>query len=139
LTTAWPHERLIRAVCERVGGLSRLVRAAVAAVDLRGVYRPTPKFGPYLRVAFPAGPPGSGEGTAEQRAFARAIADRDELWDGTYYGVAEMFDAAAVPSARRVAAAGRAADRRHQLRVRAAGRLRDPCGGATPTHGCTWM
>jgi hypothetical protein len=72
----------------------------VAAVDLRGVHRPTPKFGPYLRVAFPDGPPGSGEGTAEQRAFARAIADRDELWDGTYRGVAEMFDATALPTQR---------------------------------------
>jgi len=98
---AWPHETLIRRVCDRVGDFSRLVRAAVAAVDLRGVHRPTPQFEPFLSLAFPVGVPTRGsECTAEQRAFARAIADRDELWDGTYRGVGEMFAAAALPTAR---------------------------------------
>ena len=97
---AWPHETLIHTACERVDDFSRLVQAAVAAVDLRAVHRPTPQFGPYLRIAFADGPPPSGECTPEQRAFAHAIADRDELWDGTYHRVGETFAAAALPTTR---------------------------------------
>jgi hypothetical protein len=92
----WPHQFLIRTVCERVADFERLLTGAIAAVDLRGPYRPVPEFGPYLRRAFPPG----GDVTAHQRAFARAIARREELWDGTYHDVAEMFAAAGLPADR---------------------------------------
>lgn len=86
---------LIRTVCERVADFRRLVLASVAAVHLRGPYRPEPEFGPYLSVAFPTGLPATL--TRHQQAFARAIAERDELWDGTCHRVAEMFAAVDLP------------------------------------------
>ncbi|WP_027341524.1 hypothetical protein [Hamadaea tsunoensis] len=93
----WPYRVLIRTVCERVGDFPRLLSAALAAIDLRGVYRPVPEFGPYLRLAFPAGLVEDGTASAEQSCFARAVAERDELWDGTFHGVAEMLTAAGLP------------------------------------------
>jgi hypothetical protein len=133
----WPHAVLIRTVWERAGDLIRLVRAAVA-VDLRGVHRPTPQFEPYLRVAFPTGPSNSDEIAAEQRVFARAVADRDKLWDGTYHGVGEVLAAAGLPTTR---------DQWHQLAALPTGQpATSPCGWwlsrAVPrcavTPGCTW-
>ena len=96
----FPHRQVIRTVCERVTDFRRLVAAAVAAVDLRTSYRPIPEFGPYLPVAFPAGLPDDGTISLHQQAFARAIADRDDLWDGTYHGVPEMLAAAGLPQDR---------------------------------------
>jgi hypothetical protein len=70
-----------------VNDFRRLRRAAVAAVDLRG-----PEFAPYLAKTFPAGMAHSV--SYAQAYFARALAARDDLWDGTVRGVAEMFQAA---------------------------------------------
>ncbi|GAB4058112.1 hypothetical protein [Catellatospora paridis] len=92
-----PHRVLIRTVCERTGDFGRLVHAALAAVGLRGVVGPMAEFGPYLRHAFPSGLVDDDTASTEQERFARVVADRDELWDGTCAGVAEMFAAADLP------------------------------------------
>jgi hypothetical protein len=96
----WPHRVLIRTVCQRTTDFRRLTAAAVAAVDLRHHYRPEPEFTPYLPVAFPCGLPADQRLSPHQRAFAHAIAHRDELWDGTYHGVASAFAAASLPADR---------------------------------------
>ncbi|GAA2365624.1 hypothetical protein Cme02nite_31220 [Catellatospora methionotrophica] len=92
-----PHRALIRTVCERTGDFGRLVHGALSAVGLRGAVRPVAEFGPYLRHAFPAGLPVGDVVSTEQERFARALTDRDELWDGTCAGVGEMFAAAGLP------------------------------------------
>lgn len=94
------HRRLIRTLCERSGDFRRLLPAAMAAVDLRGVGRPTVEFGPYLRLAFPAGLPERGTASAAQSYFAHAVADRDDLWDGMFAGAAEAFAAVGLPDDR---------------------------------------
>lgn len=107
-----PHRVLIRAVCERVSESPRLFGAALAAMELRDTHQPKPEFGPYLRVAFPAGLTDNATASHHQQAFARAIADRDDLWDDTYLGVADVFAAAGLPYDRERWRNVRASDRR---------------------------
>jgi hypothetical protein len=76
---ASPSEVLIRTVCQRVTDFRRLYPAAIAALDLRGAGRQTPKFGPYLPVAFPDGLPTDRAATPHQQAFASAIVRLDGL------------------------------------------------------------
>ncbi|WP_144122405.1 hypothetical protein [Catellatospora sichuanensis] len=92
-----PCRVLIHTVCDRVDDFRRLLDAALAAVDLRGVHQPVAEFGPYLRHAFPAGLVEDGTASVQQTRFADVIAARDDLWDGTCDGVAEMFAAAGLP------------------------------------------
>ncbi|WP_144124309.1 hypothetical protein [Catellatospora sichuanensis] len=95
-TRELPRRLLIRTVCERVADFGKLLSAAFAAAELHR----TVEFGPYLRVAFPDGLPAVGEATGDQASFARVIADRDDLWDGSRPGAAAMFAAAGLPADR---------------------------------------
>ncbi|MFC8917508.1 hypothetical protein ACFT5C_17225 [Streptomyces sp. NPDC057116] len=70
---------LIAAVCARVPDAARLYPAALAALPLAFRLAPCPDLGPYLRVAFPGGWPT--DPSPHQCALARAVGERDELWD----------------------------------------------------------
>ncbi|MEV3989491.1 hypothetical protein AB0J57_11295 [Streptomyces sp. NPDC049837] len=70
---------LIAAVCARVTGLERLYSGALAALPRAFRLAPCPDLGPYLRVAFPDGWPT--DPTPHQCALARAVGEREELWD----------------------------------------------------------
>ncbi|MDX2707705.1 hypothetical protein PV350_33380 [Streptomyces sp. PA03-6a] len=74
-----PRWTLVAVLCARVMDFAALYESAAAAVPLGFRLAPCPDLGPYLRVAFPEGLPEAP--TAQQSAFARDVAARDDLWD----------------------------------------------------------
>ncbi len=78
--TGPPRWTLIEQVCSRAGSPDDLWVAATVAAPRAFRVSPCPEIGPYLRVVFAGGWPQPDTASSVQRAVARRLAERTDLW-----------------------------------------------------------